>query len=195
MGTADKNKVRWYKITGPKGEPLHGGSGDWSLPVGKKPGKWMPEIKKVMACKSGYHLAEATGIISWLPYAPQTGLLWQAEGRGDSDKEDTKTAFAQARLIKLVGVLDEVSMRLAAADIAKRVLPIFYKVHPKDNRPALAIQAARDFALGKISRAAAADAAAAARAAADAARAAAAAADAEIIISQSRKRAKELNYV
>jgi len=166
MGTADKNKVRWYKITGPKGEPLHGGSGDWSLPVGKKPGKWMPEIKKVVACESCYHLIEATGIIRWLPYAPQTGLLWEAEGRGDSDKEDTKTAFAQARLIKLVGVLDEVSMRLAAADMAERVLPIFYKVHPKDNRPALAIQAARDFALGKISRA---DAAAYAAYAADAA--------------------------
>ena len=174
-----------YKITGPKGEPLHGGSGDWSLPVGKRPGKWMPKVAGVKACKSGYHLVEAVGIVEWLPRAPQTGLLWEAEGRSDSDKEDTKTTFAQARLIKLVGVLDEISMRLSAADMAERVLPIFLKVRPQDNRPTLAIQAARDFALGKISRAAAdADAAAAdaaayaAYAAADAAAAARAAADA-----------------
>ena len=58
------------------------------------------------------------------------------------------------------------------ADMGERVLPIFYKVRPKDNRPALAIQAARDFANGKID---------------DAARAAAGAADAKIII----KRAAE----
>ena len=158
--------MKLYKITGPKGEPLNGGSGNWSLPVGKKPGKWMTKIDNVKACRAGYHLVEAVGIVEWLPRAPQTGLLWQAEGRGTKDKEGTKTAFAQARLVKLIGVLDEVSMRLAAADIAERVLPIFYKVHPKDNRPSLAIQAARDFANGKIDAAARAAAQAAAQAAA-----------------------------
>ncbi len=153
---------KMFKVTGPNGEPLHGGSGNWSLPVGKKPGKWMPVVENVSACRRGYHLVEAVGIVEWLPRAPQSGLLWEAEGRGAKDKEGTKTAFAQARLVKLVGVLDEVSMRLAAADMAERVLLIFCKVRPKDNRPALAIQAARDFALGKIgaaARAAAGDAA------------------------------------
>jgi hypothetical protein len=179
MSTADRKKVRWYKITGPKGKPLHGGSGNWALPVGNRPGKWMPKVENVEACNAGYHLVEAVGIVEWLPRAPKTGLLWEAEGRGDSDKDDTKTVFAQARLIKLVGVLDEVSMRLAAADMAERVLPIFNKVRPNDNRPALAIQAARDFALGKIDAAArAAGAAGAAWAAKDAARAAGAAGDA-----------------
>jgi hypothetical protein len=169
---------KYYKITGPKGEPLYRGSGNWALPVGDRPGKWMPKIENVKACMSGYHLVEAVGIVEWLPRAPKTGLLWEAEGRGDSDKEDTKTAFAQARLIKLVGVLDEVSMRLAAADMAKRVLPIFHKVRPHDNRPALAIQAARDFALGKINYAARTAAGAAAWAAARATTAGAAAGDA-----------------
>lgn len=180
---------KYYKITGPKGEPLHGGSGNWSLPVGKKPGKWMPQVENVKACEAGYHLVEAVGIVEWLPRAPKTGLLWEAQGRGDSDKENTKTAFAQARLIKLVGVLDEVSMRLAAADMAERVLPIFLEARPNDNRPALAIQAARDFALGKID-AAARDAAWAAAwdAARDAAGAAARDANAKIIIAQARNR-------
>ena len=40
--------------------------------------------------------------------------------------------------------------RLLAADFAAEVLPIWHKHYPRDNRPALAIQAARDFANGLI---------------------------------------------
>ena len=40
--------------------------------------------------------------------------------------------------------------RLMAADFAARVLPIWKKMYPKDDRPAKAIKAARDFARGKI---------------------------------------------
>jgi hypothetical protein len=71
--------------------------------------------------------------------------------------------------------------RLVAADFAARVLPIWAKKYPKDDRPAKAIKAAKDFARGKITREELAAAGAAARAAAwdaarDAARAAAVAA-------------------
>ena len=172
--TAAKKKPSLYKITGPNGEPLHGGSGLWHLPTKGKPGKWMPKLDRVEACRSGYHLVTAIGIVDWLPRSPQTGVLWLAEGRGASDEDGPKTAFAQARLVKKIGILDEVSMRLAAADMAKRVLPIFYKVRPDDDRPAKAIHAARDFALGKIGDAARAAAWAAAGDAAGAAAGAAA---------------------
>jgi hypothetical protein len=40
--------------------------------------------------------------------------------------------------------------RLMAADFAARVLPIWKKMYPKDDRPAKAIKATRDFARGKI---------------------------------------------
>jgi hypothetical protein len=63
-------------------------------------------------------------------------------------------------------------MRLMAADFAEAVLPIFEKEYPKDDRPRKAIQAARDFANGKITdqeRDAASAAAGAASAAAGAA--------------------------
>lgn len=174
-----------YKIVSTDFDPIHGGSGKWFAPTKTKPGKWMPKVDNVAACRSGYHLIPAKAIVDWLPRDPITGYLCEAEGRGASDSGGDKTAFAQARLIKVVGLLDEVSMRLAAADMAERVLPIFYKVRPKDDRPAKAIQAARDFALGKIDAAAWA----AARAAAwDAAWDAAGAANAKIIISQAKKR-------
>jgi hypothetical protein len=42
--------------------------------------------------------------------------------------------------------------RLMAADFAARILPIWRKKYPKDDRPAKAIKATRDFALGKITR-------------------------------------------
>ena len=41
--------------------------------------------------------------------------------------------------------------RLMAADFAESVLPIWTAHYPDDNRPALAIQAARDYASGLIS--------------------------------------------
>jgi hypothetical protein len=71
-------------------------------------------------------------------------------------------------------------IRLFAADCAELVLPIYEKEFPLDNRPRLAIQAARDYANGLItleefSAAWAASAASAASAAASAARAASAA--------------------
>ena len=72
--------------------------------------------------------------------------------------------------------------RLMAADFAAEVLPIWHKHYPSDNRPALAIQAARDFANGLITPeqlAAAGAAAGAAARAAGAARAAAADAGAD----------------
>jgi hypothetical protein len=72
-------------------------------------------------------------------------------------------------------------LQLWAADCAERVLPIFLKEYPNDNRPSEAVKAARQFARGEITDAAwdaaRAAACAAARAAAwDAARAAARAA-------------------
>jgi hypothetical protein len=47
-------------------------------------------------------------------------------------------------------VCDKKMLRLFGADCAERVLPIFLKVLPNDDRPAKAIQAARDYANGKI---------------------------------------------
>ena len=42
-------------------------------------------------------------------------------------------------------------IRLMAADFAERVLHIYEKKYPNDNRPRLAIKAARDYANGSIS--------------------------------------------
>lgn len=97
-------KKVWYKIVGPKGEAVNGGHGTWNLPKGKKPGDWMPMLHSVIVCSSGYHLVPGHGISAW---GEGGRLLFVAEGRSSKSGpsgSDGKTAFAEARLLRLVGV-------------------------------------------------------------------------------------------
>ena len=157
-----------YKLLGSGGAPMHGGHGKWSLPRGGKPGEWMPPVEgPVEACRNGYHLCEREDVVGWLT---GNGVdVYEAEGRGDRVDDANKIAFRQARLLRRVGHLDARGLRLLAADYAERVLPIFERARPGDDRPRKAIQAARDYADGEISAAAGDAAWAAARDAAGAA--------------------------
>jgi hypothetical protein len=139
----------WYKVLGEHGETYHGGTGKWYRPHGKRPGKWMPEVKgTVECCQRGYHLITASQLIEWLG-----STLWVAEGRGDTDIEPDKTAFRQARLLSKVEVWNDRTARIFACDCAERVLPLFEKRYPNDRRPRTAIEVARKFADGKASKA------------------------------------------
>jgi len=170
-----------YKLTGPKGEPVHGGSGTWSLPRGKRPGTWRQVEGSLRPCENGLHLLRATDIRQWM----RAGILWEVEAGTEQIDHGDKVVVRRARLIRKAATLDDKTLRLLAADFAEHVLPIFEKKRPGDMRPREAIAAARAFARGEIGagelqekRAAAYAAAAAAYAAADAAYAAADAADA-----------------
>ncbi len=165
-----------YKVTNSGAICIYG-NGSWHKPRGKRPGKWMPKLTDLSVCSHGYHLCHEGDLVEWL--GPE---IWIAEYRGEVIESDNKIVVAQARLVRRVETWTEKTARLFAADCAEAVLPFFEKERPADNRPRLAIKAARDFANGKITSAAwaaasgaASDAAwAAARAAArDAARAAA----------------------
>jgi Imm-5 like putative immunity protein len=157
-----------YKVLGADGQPIHGGTGVWHLPNGK-PGRWMPKIGDPKCCERGYHLVGLAYLPEWLAAGC---TIFEAEGRGPSDSDDGKTAFAQARLLRQVYLSDR-DWRLFAADCAEHVLPIFERMFLGDDRPRKAIKAARAYARGDIGSAARA---AGAAAAADAARAAALAA-------------------
>ena len=130
------------------------------LPKRGKPGRWLPKVDTLDICKSGYHVCREGDLIEWL-----NARCYEVEIRGDKMLGDNKTVAQQMRFIRLLN-LDDVSLRLFAADCAERVLPNFEKQYPGDSRPRRAIQAARDFALGKIDDAAAANDAGAAHAAA-----------------------------
>ena len=169
--------MKYYKVLKSDGSCVNGGTGRWYLPKKKKdgtwtPGKWMPEIEgKLEPCANGYHICRPTDLIHWLDEA-----IFEVEYDGEIVEDDNKCVVRKARLLRGVEAWDEKSARLFAADCAEHVLHIYEKDYPDDDIPRNAIQAARDYANGKITKdelAAAADAAwAAARAATDAARAA-----------------------
>ena len=126
---------------------------------------WTP-AETPRLCVSGWHLATHEGIGS---HARIGAVLWEAEGRGKSVGGDDKTAFASARLLRQIGVLDRQIAVQWAAECAKRVLKHYEDRYPKDKRPRDAINAALAWAKNPTEKNRAANANANAAAAANAA--------------------------
>jgi hypothetical protein len=138
-------------------------------------GRWTEAVPSPVLCERGWHACRWEDAVHHI-----SEELYVCDLDGVIVAGNDKVAGERLRLVKRV-LLDDVALRLFAADCAERVLPVFLKVRPDDDRPAQAIQAARQFAHGEITAAAGAAAGAAARAAAwdaagDAGRAAAGAA-------------------
>ena len=118
-------------------------------------------LRDKSACESGYRkLAKHLGGINTYGADTPINLLTILESNGIDDAIWCLRATEQN--------CDRVA-RLMAADFAESVLHIYEKKCPNDNRPRLAIKAARDFANGLIDDSAMAAAMAAARDAAMAA--------------------------
>jgi len=141
---------RYFKVLAADGSPVNGGQGRWKLPRGKRPGAWMPPVAEPKTCERGYHLTDAAHLALWIK---ADAAVYEAEGRGAEDAQADKTAFAEARLLRLVGIADEKALRLFAADCAEHVLPLYEKRYPDDAGPREAIAAARRFARGEITEA------------------------------------------
>ena len=88
--------MKLYKVTGPSGESIHGGSFRWDLPKDGQPGAWTPEAIPSL-CNSGYHLT--ANIPAW--WRPDC-RIWEAEGQGASREDETKSVHASARLVREV---------------------------------------------------------------------------------------------
>ena len=144
--------MKYYKVLKADGSCCNGGLGKWYLPTKAKdgtwkPGKWMPKVEGALEpCKNGYHICRREDLVRWLDEA-----IFEVEYRGEIVKDDNKCVVRKARLICKLETWNEKSARLFAADCAEKVLPIFESEYPEDDRPRKAIQAARDYANGKIS--------------------------------------------
>jgi len=133
----------YYKILDRDETSLHGGTGTWHQPRGKRPGKWMPTITPVVSCQSGYHLCTIDQLVTWL--GP---VIWVAEGRGEHVDQSDKHVFGQARLLHRLDTWNDRTARLFAADCAEHILPIFQRHRSRDVRPRQAIDVARRYANG-----------------------------------------------
>jgi hypothetical protein len=138
----------------------HGGDAAW------RKGAWKTVTGELVPCQNGLHLCRRQDLLEWI--GP---TLWVAEVDGEElIAEENKIVVRRARIVEQLAWDDRLA-RLFAADCAERVLPLFEKARPDDDRPRRAIEACRLSANGQISTAAWAAAWAAARAAAgDAAR-------------------------
>jgi len=96
-------EMKLFKVVGPEGQAVHGGSLNWSLPENDKPGKWHSVKGEIEVCHRGLHLTPSP-IDFWLP----NSRVFEAEYRGDVDdsqlgqKRESKVAVREARLVREV---------------------------------------------------------------------------------------------
>src|ERR1035437_2466644 len=69
---------RYWKVLDAQGLACHGGTFQYDLPKGSKPGKWTPTITDMEPCTRGYHLCRDADLIGWCNNA----TIWAAEPRG-----------------------------------------------------------------------------------------------------------------
>jgi len=129
--------------------------------------KWTDRVTDPILCKQGWHACRWEDAIHHI-----AAELWVVELDGRIVEGPDTVVAERLRIVRRVKLSDR-DFRLFAADCAESVLPVFERAYPNDDRPRLAIQAARDYANGLISDDARAAASAAARDAYWAARAAA----------------------
>ena len=100
------------------------GHGEWFLPVGKRPGKWMPKVKPVL-CESGYHVCRDLSEV--LTHAGPE--LYEVEVRGTCVEGEDKAAWEQARLVWRVAEWNPTTCYLFNIDCARRIQEL---AHPDD---------------------------------------------------------------
>lgn len=87
-----------YKVL-MNGESMYGGDLKWSLPrkrgKGYQPGQWHEVEGDIRVCHNGLHLTSEP--YEWYQLGSQ---VYEAEGAGESQTEDDKTAFRRARLLR-----------------------------------------------------------------------------------------------
>jgi hypothetical protein len=156
----------YYKFLTADGRATHAHNFSWSLPKGKRPGKWMPKIKgDLVPCENGYHVCSERDLLEWCHET-----LYEVEVRGEIVTSENKLVVREARLLRKVNHWNERSARMFACDCAEKALEL---VKTPDPRSVGALEVSRRFADGKASKAELDAARAAAWAAGDAARAAA----------------------
>ncbi len=143
----DIGKAKIYAILG---HYLLDRDQNWRRPSDEGPGDWMPVYQgKLILGHLAYPLCRGAGqLLKYL--GPE---IYEAEVDGEViEGED----LIHARRVRLVAktAWDERSARRFAIDCAERVLPVFEKVNPQDDRPRRGLEAARAYVGGKIDRAA-----------------------------------------
>jgi hypothetical protein len=135
-----------YKFLNKDGSPCNGGTGNWSLPPNAE---WMPPVKGLSPCASGYHVCEKEDLLAWAGPA-----LFEVDVGWKRVRDSNKTVVQDARLIREVEGWNNKNLRLFAADCTEHVLPLYIKSNPYDNGQSIVdcIAITRKFAYGKATK-------------------------------------------
>lgn len=134
----------YYKVLREDRMPCHGGSGQWP-----SPGVWREIEGDLVPCKNGLHVCTIEQLPYWLDF--HTRYIWTVDIDGSVIKTMDKVVVSRARLREQSRWDNRIARRFLA-DCAEHVLPIYEDYFPDDARPRLAIEAARRYADGSISR-------------------------------------------
>ena len=112
-------------------------------------GGWTALVGNPVVCLRGWHACRWEDAVHHI-----AAELWVCELDGPIVTGPDKVAAGRLRLVEQVTAINDRTLRLFAADCAESVLPLFEAERPNDDRPRLAIVAARAFANGEIDRSA-----------------------------------------
>ena len=107
----------FYKVLGPRGEAVNGGHGQWPLPHGSRPGKWIEVTGPLRACQNGLHVCRLEQLVDWLG-----STIWRVEIQGERIEQSDKIVARQGRLLSRCEGWTDKSARLFAVACARRAL-------------------------------------------------------------------------
>jgi hypothetical protein len=108
----------YYKVLGPNGESINGGTGRWPLPKDGQPGEWVEVAgPPLIPCKHGLHVCTIDQLPIWL--GP---TIWRVEIDGELLRQDNKCVVRRARLLSRCDAWTEQTARLFAVACASRAL-------------------------------------------------------------------------
>ena len=110
---------------------------------------WTARRPDPVVCLRGWHACRWEDAVRHI-----AAELWVCELDGKIVTGQDKVAAERLRLVERVTAINDRTLRLFAADCAESVLHLFEAVRPNDDRPRLAIVAARAYANGEITDAA-----------------------------------------
>jgi hypothetical protein len=90
--------MKLYKVL-KDGKSCHGGAMEWSLPKGKRPGKWHEVEGELVLCQNGLHLTDSPA--HWWGLGHVAYLVEAQEVKGDPSKDPSRKVVARkVRLIR-----------------------------------------------------------------------------------------------
>ena len=135
----------YYKFLEEDGGAFHGGEGSWPLPG---TGEWKTVEGMLVPCVNGLHVCLRGQLVEWLGPA-----VFVCEVDGETIDAGSKTVVRKARLVSRFDTWNDRTARLFAADCAERALNCIEKKEVAvDPRSRAAVEAARGFANGNVSK-------------------------------------------